>query len=349
MTSVEIRNVPARCRQRRIAWLPDRKTAYPDKIHARGCEGTLKFVTIHPVLPRRGIARSCGAGKIARVLPLKGLTMTSRLIRSRSFAALFGTLALVVPGRVYRDEHRVRGAAAVQPAAGLGQRLHGLLHGLHQADHVRQLPRELPGARGSTPSTPAPTTTWSTPGDAAELLLRLPHRERRTATPSPLGPDSLTAGYDAVPDAAYHDVQCESCHGPGYTHVSSPSTTNHPLARAGHLRHEAADRQGHHRQLRRLPQRRARALRRAVGPDRPRRLRGQRLPAGTTAAPGCGAACHEGRTALARFNGEPSHYVEKDSVGQITTLPPATCAVCHDPHGSPYQGQLRAADRRAAT
>jgi predicted CXXCH cytochrome family protein len=58
--------------------------------------------------------------------------------------------------------------------------------------------------------------------------------------------------------------------------------------------------------------------------------------------PGCGASCHEGRAALARFNGEPSHYVEKDSVGQITTLPPATCAVCHDPHGSPYEGQLRA-------
>ena len=34
--------------------------------------------------------------------------------------------------------------------------------------------------------------------------------------------------------------------------------------------------------------------------------------------------------------------MEKDSVGQITTLPPATCAVCHDPHGSPYEGQLRA-------
>jgi predicted CXXCH cytochrome family protein len=54
-------------------------------------------------------------------------------------------------------------------------------------------------------------------------------------------------------------------------------------------------------------------------------------------------SCHEGRTALARFNGgKPSTYVELDSVGQTTTLPPATCAVCHDPHGSPYSAQLRA-------
>ena len=40
------------------------------------------------------------------------------------------------------------------------------------------------------------------------------------------------AGYSTVPDSAYHDVQCESCHGPGFTHVENPDiTANQPLAR----------------------------------------------------------------------------------------------------------------------
>jgi predicted CXXCH cytochrome family protein len=145
-----------------------------------------------------------------------------------------------------------------------------------------------------------------------------------------LGPDSLDAGYDYTPSTAYHDVQCESCHGPGYEHVSSPSTTNHPFARAG-LKDTSASCGGCH-----------------SGEHAPFVEQWAQTGHADSAANASQAAnascqsCHEGRTALARFNGEPSHYIEKDSVGQITTLPPATCAVCHDPHGSPYQGQLRA-------
>ena len=30
------------------------------------------------------------------------------------------------------------------------------------------------------------------------------------------------AGWDVVKDTAYHDVQCESCHGPGNTHAQNP-------------------------------------------------------------------------------------------------------------------------------
>ena len=38
------------------------------------------------------------------------------------------------------------------------------------------------------------------------------------------------AGYSAVADTAYQDVQCESCHGSGFEHASSPTIENRPLA-----------------------------------------------------------------------------------------------------------------------
>ena len=37
-------------------------------------------------------------------------------------------------------------------------------------------------------------------------------------------------GYDKVKDAAYQDVQCESCHGPGFNHVQNPTVVaNRPI------------------------------------------------------------------------------------------------------------------------
>src|SRR5437763_17096288 len=38
------------------------------------------------------------------------------------------------------------------------------------------------------------------------------------------------AGYSVVADSAYQDVQCESCHGPGFTHAQNPLLANAPLA-----------------------------------------------------------------------------------------------------------------------
>jgi len=39
-----------------------------------------------------------------------------------------------------------------------------------------------------------------------------------------------SAGYSSTKDGRYHDVQCESCHGAGLTHASSPTSSNRPLA-----------------------------------------------------------------------------------------------------------------------
>ena len=42
-------------------------------------------------------------------------------------------------------------------------------------------------------------------------------------TVSELGnPTATAAGYNAVADNTYHDVQCESCHGAGFEHASLP-------------------------------------------------------------------------------------------------------------------------------
>ncbi len=154
----------------------------------------------------------------------------------------------------------------------------------------------------------------------------------------------VAAGYDKVKDAAYYDVQCESCHGAGYNHVVNPSVdANRPIPSilvyptspvadtaavinsscgACHTDNGTAK---HHNYLKEW-------------------LSSRHGKVNTSPAtnPSC-VQCHEGKGALAAW-GVNTIYKEKGTA----TLIPQNCVVCHDPHGEakgsdglPFPGQLR--------
>jgi predicted CXXCH cytochrome family protein len=137
------------------------------------------------------------------------------------------------------------------------------------------------------------------------------------------------AGFTNVPDEAYHDVQCESCHGPGYDHVVEPDLPgNVPLPRlrvtgVGDDGTCAECHQGtHHPFVEEWSQ-----------------SRHSHVLAAEAGRVEC-ASCHEARAALATW-GYDVKYVERDSTGAASYFPPTTCGLCHDPHGSANSAQLR--------
>jgi len=144
------------------------------------------------------------------------------------------------------------------------------------------------------------------------------------------------AGYNLVKDTRYHDVQCESCHGPGLAHVENPDASQ-PIASiavgptatngCGDC-HQGA----HHPFVDQWAQ------------SRHGLVPAQTASASTTTNATC-MPCHEGKAALEKKFGEGDIYLEK---GSSTPLP-IVCVVCHNPHGSPNENNLRAPINVATT
>ncbi len=135
----------------------------------------------------------------------------------------------------------------------------------------------------------------------------------------------VVAGHDAVQQASYFDVQCESCHGPGLAHVEgiAQGTVVRPLAKVSmNGTGTCGDcHSGAHQPY----VEEWKASRHAV------------VPTTTRATNATCTGCHEGRKTLEKW-GEQSNFQEK---GTATDYQAVTCAVCHDPHGSANPAQLR--------
>jgi predicted CXXCH cytochrome family protein len=136
------------------------------------------------------------------------------------------------------------------------------------------------------------------------------------------------AGYKRVADSSYHDVQCESCHGAGFTHVTAPDQVGSaPLARVSvdtavsgpgtcatchsgtHTPYWEEWKQSLH----------ARQGRHADEEECQR--------------------CHTGQGALESWGMKAAYVGSENPIGSDAFG--ATCAVCHDPHGSANPAQLR--------
>ncbi len=141
-------------------------------------------------------------------------------------------------------------------------------------------------------------------------------------------PTEGNAGFLAVADERYKDVQCESCHGPGLNHVQNPTTTTVPLAPLAvgiDLTKGCGEcHQGEHHPF---VEEWAQSAHGAV-PNQGH----------TGDNPSC-QGCHTGEGALAAW-GINANFLEKDELGTGNHLPIA-CGVCHDPHEKNFEGQLR--------
>lgn len=140
------------------------------------------------------------------------------------------------------------------------------------------------------------------------------------------------SGYNAVQDASYHDVQCESCHGAGFEHASLPDGVAGPLASIGIPSDlgTATNGCGECHQSEHHPYVEQWAESKHGYGGTAYLVEGGRSPCNT---------CHEGREAIRVTFNETTHFTEQ---ANPTGYQPIVCAVCHDPHNASNEGQLRA-------
>ncbi len=139
-------------------------------------------------------------------------------------------------------------------------------------------------------------------------------------------------GFAATSDPRYHDVQCESCHGPGLVHASGPSLANLPLASinvdTGGVPAGTGCGECHNG----LPH----------NPFLNEWIQSEHASSVQVSTTSNCQNCHTGQGALNTW-GINTNYVEDMPTSAITktNAMDVTCAVCHDPHGGPNPYQLR--------
>jgi predicted CXXCH cytochrome family protein len=130
------------------------------------------------------------------------------------------------------------------------------------------------------------------------------------------------AGWNVVQSEAYHDVQCENCHGAGLDHVTNPDATQPvpSLAVPAAFDNGCAEcHSGAHHPF-------------ADEWSLSKHAEVVTVAAGRTEC----AGCHRGQNILEAW-GEDANYLEKDATEHLAI----TCGVCHDPHETRNEGQLR--------
>ena len=142
-------------------------------------------------------------------------------------------------------------------------------------------------------------------------------------------------GYNAVPDSAYHDVQCESCHGPGFSHAETPDVGPVPLARVAVSIADSAGTCGecHSGEHHPFAEEWEQSLHAEANSEVITSY--VATPTNTTCV-----SCHEGRFVLKAW-GVTANYQERDVAVNASTALGITCSVCHNPHGSGNTAMLR--------